>query len=100
MANCSLVIASLKSEQKVKTDEWTVLENQLKEEKTKFQDVINNQSKDLEAARERNTHLEASVGEFSKEIEEHKMKYVLLESKIKEKEKIELEQVSIQLTML
>ncbi len=94
LAGSNVTISTLESQQKMKADEWVAVENKLKEEKAQLEDHLSNLSKQFEDAQNVHANLKVSVDEAKKETAEWKHKYDHLESKVREAEKLNLEQVS------
>ena len=84
LAGSIATISSLECQFKVKADEWAAVENRLKEEKVQLQNQLSDLSRQLESSQGKQAHLQVSVDDANKEIEEWKINYGQLESKIRE----------------
>ena len=93
LAGSIATISSLECQAKVKADEWAAVENRLKEEKVQLQDQLTNLSRQLESSQGNQAHLQVSVNDANRELEEWKRNYGQLESKIRETVKLNLDHV-------
>ena len=93
LAGSIATISSLECQSKVKADERAAVENKWKEEKVQLQDQLSDISRQLKGSQGKEAHLQVSVDDANRELEEWKRNYDQLESKIRESEKLNLEHV-------
>ena len=93
LAGSIATISSLECQSKVKAVERAAVENKWKEEKVQLQDQLSDISRQLKGSQGKEAHLQVSVDDANRELEEWKRNYDQLESKIRESEKLNLEHV-------